>query len=341
MLRGKGTGTSKCRATPGIKEALVYYHFHNENFDIPPAAPGGPEHGMRGLNLDHLRVFAQVIELGSFSAAAERNGLTQPAVSLQVRQLERRYGLKLVERVGRRAGPTAAGAELLTHIRVIDAALARAEQAMNAHASQVSGRLRLGCGATACAYLLPSPLAALRRRFPALDVVASTGNTADVLRALENNQLDIGLVTLPAPGRMFQVTPLMEDEFVAIFPAGEAGLAPEPATPRSLASRPLVLFEPGARTRTLVDGWFEAAGVACRPSMELGSTEAMKEIVAAGLGCAVLPRLAVSGAGRRESLAVRPLAPRLARELALVVRRDKPLSRGLRHLQEGLLALAR
>ncbi|WP_315141014.1 LysR family transcriptional regulator [Achromobacter marplatensis] len=294
---------------------------------------------MRGLNLDHLRTFAQVVELGSFSAAAERGGVTQPAVSLQIRQLERRFGVKLVERLGRRAGPTAAGLELLTHIRVIDAALAQAEQAMSAHASQVSGRIRLGTGATACTYLLPSVLADLRRRFPALDIVASTGNTSDMLRGLENNTLDMALVTLPAPGRMFQVNPVMEDEFVAIFPARDAGAIPDVATPQSLAGLPLVLFEPGARTRRLVDDWFEAAGVAAKPVMELGSTEAMKEIVAAGLGCAVLPKLAVSGAGQRDALAVRSLTPRLSRDLALVLRRDKPLSRGLRHLQEALLAL--
>ncbi|MGE8612621.1 MAG: LysR family transcriptional regulator [Achromobacter veterisilvae] len=294
---------------------------------------------MRGLNLDQLRTFAQVIELGSFSAAAERGGVTQPAVSLQIRQLERRFGLKLVERVGRRAGPTAAGAELLAHVRVIDAALAQAELAMTAHASQVSGRIRLGTGATACTYLLPPLLADLKRRFPALDIVASTGNTADMLRGLENNALDIGLVTLPAPGRMFQVTPVLEDEFVAIFPARDPVSIPAAATPQALARLPLVLFEPGARTRRLVDDWFEAAGVAAKPVMELGSTEAMKEIVAAGLGCAVLPRLSVSGAGARPALAVRPLAPRLSRSLAIVLRRDKPLSRGLRHLQEALLAL--
>ncbi|EJO28588.1 LysR family transcriptional regulator [Achromobacter marplatensis] len=294
---------------------------------------------MRGLNLDHLRTFAQVVELGSFSAAAERGGVTQPAVSLQIRQLERRFGVKLVERIGRRAGPTAAGLELLTHIRVIDAALAQAEQAMSAHASQVSGRIRLGTGATACTYLLPSVLADLRRRFPALDIVASTGNTSDMLRGLENNTLDMALVTLPAPGRMFQVNPVMEDEFVAIFPARDAGAIPDVVTPQSLAGLPLVLFEPGARTRRLVDDWFEAAGVAAKPVMELGSTEAMKEIVAAGLGCAVLPKLAVSGAGQRDALAVRSLTPRLSRDLALVLRRDKPLSRGLRHLQEALLAL--
>lgn len=294
---------------------------------------------MRGLNLDHLRTFALVVELGSFSAAAERGGVTQPAVSLQIRQLERRFGLKLVERIGRRAGPTAAGLELLTHIRVIDAALAQAEQAMTAHASQVSGRIRLGTGATACTYLLPPVLAELRRRFPALDIVASTGNTADMLRALENNTLDMGLVTLPAPGRMFQVTPVMEDEFVAIFPASDPGGIPAVVTPQTLALRPLVLFEPGARTRRLVDDWFEAAGVAAKPVMELGSTEAMKEIVAAGLGCAVLPKLAVSAAGQRDALVVRSLTPRLSRDLAIVLRRDKPLSHGLRHLQEALLAL--
>ncbi|CAB3672383.1 HTH-type transcriptional activator CmpR [Achromobacter deleyi] len=296
---------------------------------------------MRGLNLDALRTFAQVIELGSFSAAAERGGITQPAVSLQVRQLERRFGLKLVERVGRRAGPTAAGLELLTHIRAIDAALTQAEQAMTAHASQVTGRVRLGTGATACTYLLPPLLADLRRRFPALDVVASTGNTADMLRGLENNTLDIGLVTLPAPGRMIEATPVLEDEFVAIFPVRGALAIPDTATPQALAALPLVLFEPGARTRRLVDDWFEAAGVAAKPVMELGSTEAMKEIVAAGLGCAVLPRLAVSGAGQRSALVVRSLTPRLSRTLAIVVRRDKPLSRGLRHLQEALLALRR
>ncbi|WP_039883665.1 LysR family transcriptional regulator [Achromobacter piechaudii] len=294
---------------------------------------------MRGLNLDHLRTFAQVIELGSFSAAADRGGVTQPAVSLQIRQLERRFGLKLVERVGRRAGPTAAGLELLTHIRVIDAALAQAEQVMSAHASQVSGRIRLGTGATACTYLLPSILAQLRRRFPALDIVASTGNTADMLRGLENNTLDMGLVTLPAPGRMLQVTPVLEDEFVAIFPARDVAAIPAQITPQALAPWPLVLFEPGARTRRLVDDWFEAAGIAAKPVMELGSTEAMKEIVAAGLGCAILPRLAVSGAGQRDALVLRSLTPRLSRELAIVMRRDKPVSRGLRHLQDALLAL--
>ncbi|HEY0295214.1 MAG TPA: LysR family transcriptional regulator [Bordetella sp.] len=293
---------------------------------------------MRGLNLDHLRIFLDVIEHGSFSAAAERHGLSQPAVSQQVRQLERRYGLRLAERVGRRVTATAAGQALLDYARRIDAVAAEADRAMQSHAAGVGGRVLLGTGGTACTYLLPPLLATLRGRFPDLDVVVRTGNTADVLRGIEDNVLDIGLVTLPAAGRMFQVTPVLDDDFVAIFPAGEAGL-PARATPAELARRPLVLFEPGARTRRLCDDWFEAAGVPARPVMELGSTEAMKEIVAAGLGCAVLPGLAVTGSGARASLAVRPLRPRLRRQLAVVLRHDKPVGRGLRQVVELLQGL--
>lgn len=293
---------------------------------------------MRGLNLDHLRVFLDVIELGSFSAAAERHGLSQPAVSQQLRQLERRYGLHLAERVGRRVTATAAGQELLVFARRIAAVESEVDRTMQSYASGVGGRVLLGTGGTACTYLLPSLLADLRRRFPDLDVVVRIGNTADVLRGVEDNVLDLGLVTLPVRGRMLQATPVLDEDFVAIFPAGETNI-PARATPADLARRPLVLFEPGARTRRLADDWFEAAGVPVRPVMELGSTEAMKEIVAAGLGCAVLPSLAVTGTGARQSLAVRPLRPKLRRQLAVVLRHDKPVGRGLRQVVEMLQGL--
>lgn len=291
-----------------------------------------------GLNLDHLRVLLDVMELGSFSLAAERHGLSQPAVSQQVRQLERRYGLRLIERMGRKASATAAGQELALHLRRILDAAQEAELAMQSLAAGVSGRVRLGTGATACTYLLPPLLARLRQRFPELDVVVSVGNTADLLRDIEDNRLDVGLLTMPMRGRMIEATPILEDEFVAIFPAA-APAPPARVTPQVLADRQVVLFEPGAQTRSLVDDWFEAAGLTLRPTMELGSTEAMKEIVGAGLGCAVLPRLAVTGAGARPGLVTRSLTPRLGRKLAVVTRRDKPVGRGLRQVLDALLAL--
>ena len=294
---------------------------------------------MRGLKLDQLYAFAQVAELGGFSAAAVRLNLTQPAVSLQVRQLERRFGVRLLERVGKRSAPTAAGLELLEHVRRIDAAVETATAAMAAHTTRVGGRVRLGAGATACIYRLPRLLRRLRARHPDLEIVVKTGNTTEILKALEENALDVALVTLPAPGRAFAVTPVLEDEFVAIFPAGE--VAPREVTPAALAQLPIVLFEPGANTRRLVDQWFARGRAAARPSMELGSVEAIKELVAAGLGCSILPRMALSGAGRRDGVAIRPLTPRLHRQLGVVLRRDKPLHAGLRAAVDALLALGK
>ncbi len=286
---------------------------------------------MRGLNLDQLRTFSEVVKLGSFSAAGERLGLSQPAVSLQVRGLERRLGVKLIERVGRRATATAAGQEFLAHARNVEAAIDAAAEAMVPHASGVTGRVRIGTGASACIYLLPPILRHLRHRFPALELVVSSGNTSDVLRAIEENRTDIGLVTLPAPGRMFDVRRVLDDEFVVVAPA-EWRRLPKEVSAADLATLPLLLYEPGANTRRIIDEWSVRAGVALKPIMELGSVEAMKELIGAGLGCGVLPRMAVRPKQVSGSYVVRSLKPRLHRELGLVLRRDKPLTKGLRAL---------
>jgi DNA-binding transcriptional LysR family regulator len=293
---------------------------------------------MRALSLDQLQAFADVVELGSFSAAARRLSLTQPAVSLQIRQLERRLGVRLIERVGRTAQATAAGHDLLLHVRQIDGAVAAAIDAMVRHRASGVGRVRLGTGATACIYLLPPILRDLRSRLPALEIIVSTGNSSDVLKAIEANTIDIGLVTLPAPGRSFQVTPVFDDDFVAIFPA-DGPPPPDPVTAAALSERPLVLYEPGGHTRRVIDDWFLRAGQLAKPVMALGSVEAIKELVGAGLGCAVLPGLAVTGNGARHRIVVRPLVPRLYRQLGMVMRRDKPLDRGLREIIKALSAL--
>ncbi len=292
---------------------------------------------MRGLKLDQLQTFAQVIALGSFSAAAERLRLSQPAVSLQVRELEKRLGVRLIERVGRRATPTAAGAELLGHARLIGETVEAALAGMAGHASGALGRVRIGTGATACIYLLPPVLRDLRRRLPGLEITVRTGNTAEILRALEENSLDIGLVTLPAPGRLFEVTPLLDDPFVAVAEADDGHL-PATVAPADLAKLLLLLYEAGGHTRRIVDAWFAKAGIVPAPIMDLGSVEAIKELVGAGLGCAVLPEIALRGRGKRLPLVARPLAPKLHRKLVLVLRRDKILTKGLR---ESLAALRR
>ncbi len=294
---------------------------------------------MRTLKLDQLQTFTEVIARGSFSAAAERLQLSQPAVSLQIRELEKRLGVRLVERLGKRATPTAAGQELLTHARLIEETVSTAVDSMAVHASGALGRVRIGTGATACIYLLPPALRELRRRFPTLEITIRTGNTSDVLKSLEENTLDIGLVTLPAPGRMFEVTPLMKDAFVAVTAADGEPL-PKVVTPAVLAKRPLVLYEAGGNTRRVVDEWFAKAGIAPAPVMDLGSVEAIKELVGAGLGCAVLPAIAVRGKTARKQLDHRALSPKLDRTLALVMRRDKVLTKALREAVAALRRIA-
>jgi len=293
---------------------------------------------MRDLKLDQLQTFLEVVDLGGFSAAAERLQLSQPAVSLQVRQLERRLGVRLIERVGKRTRPTAAGVELVEHARRIGEDVKDALDSMAAYAHGALGRVRIGTGATACIYLLPPILSDLRRRFPTLEITVRTGNTADVLKDLAENWIDIGLVTLPAPGRMFEVTPLLDDDFVAVAAADDERL-PAVVTPKALADVPVMLYEAGGNTRRVVDDWFAKAGVRLTPAMDLGSVEAIKELVGAGLGCAILPGSAIRRKGERVPLVTRPLSPALHRKLGLVMRRDKTLTKGLRETVKALKTL--
>jgi DNA-binding transcriptional LysR family regulator len=303
---------------------LINYAKHEKFFD------------MHRLNLDQLGTFLAVMERGSFSAAAEQLRLTQPAVSLQIRQLEKRFGTPLIERVGRTARPTAAGTELLAHAERIDAAVAGALEAVGRHASGTMGRVRLGTGATACIFLLPPLLGALRRKHPGLAITVTTGNTADIVRGIEDNLIDVGLVTLPASGRMLEITAVLDDAFVAISPRDMA--LPDRLAPQAFADLPVLLFEPGGNTRRLVDSWFGRAGVRLDPVMALGSVEAIKEMVAAGLGCAVLPGMAIP---QQQGAAFRThaLSPPLRRQLAVVVRRDKRLHRGLKAVIDALHTL--
>jgi DNA-binding transcriptional LysR family regulator len=293
---------------------------------------------MRGFSLDQLQTLVHVIEKGSFSAAADRLDVSQPAVSHQIRQLEKRLGLRLLERVGRRTTPTAAGLELLAHVRQINAVVSATTEAMSRHASGAIGRVRIGTGATACIYFLPRILRDLRAKFPSLDIIVRTGNTPDILKAIEENTVDVGLVTLPAPGRMFDVRPVLRDELVAIADRGAMQL-PAKVTPLVLAKVPMVVYETGANTRGLIDNWFVRSGLSVKPAMELGSVEAIKELVGAGLGCGIVPRMSIPKA-HNAKLVVRSLSPALQRKLAIVLRRDKPLNKGLREVLSAVTQAA-
>ncbi|MDM4207064.1 LysR family transcriptional regulator [Klebsiella spallanzanii] len=283
---------------------------------------------MMTLNLGNLATFRLVVQRGSFSAAADVLGLSQPAVSLQVRQLEQFLQTRLLERTGRGIKATAAGIALLAHSEQIEQAVSAAVQSVSEFNREVSGSITLGTGATACIHLLPSLLLTLRERHPLLTVGVTTGNTLDIVRAVEENRLDLGLVTLPATGRNLAVTPVMDEEFVCIFARNQEVLPPA-VTPEVLQTLPLIAFESGSGTRDLIDGWFLADGRAIAPVMQLGSIEAIKRMVRAGLGFSIVPRMAVEHPHDRIGLTVQSLTPLLHRQLGIIMRQDKIISKGI------------
>lgn len=284
---------------------------------------------MATLNLDHLATFRLVISRGSFSGAAEVLGLSQPAVSLQIRQLEQTLKVRLIERTSRGVRPTTAGLTLAEHCMKIDAVVSGAVEAVSLHSDEITGTVTVGTGATACIHLLPHLLQQLRQTHPLLKVDVRTGNTSDIVRGVEENRIDIGLVTLPAAGKCLSVSPLGTDEFVVIMEKDTSEQSAKPLSPDTLLPLPLIVFEPGSATRDLIDGWFSDAGHTVSPVMELGSIEAIKRMVRSGTGYSIVPRMSVASHEERQGLSLYSVTPSLHRTLGTVMREDRIVSRGI------------
>ncbi len=291
---------------------------------------------MRTPTLRQLHSFVAAIETGSLSAAARTLQITQPAASQQVKELERTLATRLLERGGGAVRPTAAGEAVLTHARLVQAAVDDLLAAAASFQGGEVGRVRLGTGATACIHLLPPILAHMKHRMPGLQIIIATGNTADILGRVMAGGLDLALVTLA--GRMngsLEAQRLMIEPLMAYAPTA---IMPATATlrPAQLAALPLILYESGGATRSVVDAWFRRAGLAPRPIMELGSVEAIKILAESGLGATILPQTAL--AAPAPGMTVRALRPTASRTLAVVLRKDKLRDRSLRACLEELTA---
>ena len=289
---------------------------------------------MRNLNLDQLRALLDVVECGSFSAAARRLHLSQPAVSLQIRELERRFGVRLIERFGKQAHATVPGRELLDVAQRIFRECNLADEAMRRFRDGWIGRVHVGTTLTAMIYRLPPILRKLRRNHPGIDLIVSNMPTPESVEKIVQNTIDMALVTLPVETQQLRITPLCQEMMVAIFPVGTRDI-PKEVTPDYVARQPLLLLteQTSSAAHVLVTGWLTGQ----TPSMPLGTVEALKSAVASDLGMAILPEVAVSG--RMPDIVVRPLRPPLSRTLALIEHRNKPNEPALETVRNALLAL--
>jgi DNA-binding transcriptional LysR family regulator len=294
---------------------------------------------MRSVNPDHLRALTEVVAQGSFTRAAKRLNLAQPTISLQIRELETRLGVRLVDRLGKRAFATAAGRELIEHAQRIHQETDLLLAAMRRHRDGWLGRVRIGSSTTALIYHLPPVLQRLRREHPNIELVVTTGTTTGVVERILRNEIDLGIVSLPISERQLEIIPLKAEPLVAIFAARSRKL-PARITPQFLLQHPLLLEFARAHVRALIIDWLSVGGTEPRPAMELDNLEAVKRMVASGLGVSIVPSAAIADSQDKSSLSARPLKPALARTLALVQRHDKSANAALGHVRAALMTLA-
>jgi DNA-binding transcriptional LysR family regulator len=240
-----------------------------------------------------LRAFHAVAEAGSVGGGAEMLLVSQPAVSKQIKQLERALGVIVFERTARGVRLTDAGELLATYTRRIFALAAEAEQAIDDLQGLRRGKLSIGASPTLGTYFLPEVLVRFRRRFPAIALSLEIEN-ADVLqRRLSDGLLDSGFSEVPPQRPEVTGDVFMRDRLIAIAAVKHPLARSRALTLRRLCAEPFIVRETGSTTKSLVERALADRGLTIAPALSLGSTEAIKHAVAAGLGVAIVSSLAV------------------------------------------------
>jgi DNA-binding transcriptional LysR family regulator len=268
------------------------------------------------VTLNQLRVFREVARQGQFTRAAAALFVSQPAVSKCVKDLERQAGLSLVEQAGKRLRLTEAGEMLLAHAERMLAELADAERALAGLRSGDAGRLVIGASSTPGTYLLPQLLGDLRRTHPQVEVLLRVGDTSEVLERVVGGRLDLGVVGEAQFDPALHVELFRRDRLVLILGPSHPLGARERVTLADLAGEPFVLREPGSNTREVLERALRERNFRPRVVMELGSMEAIKKTVSAGLGISFVSEYAVGVEQTAGVLLVRP-TPDLALQRGL------------------------
>ena len=291
---------------------------------------------MRQLNFDQLRTLVSIADLGTFSAAARALHLAQPTVSLHVSELESRLDTPLMVRGSRRVTPTAAGLVLVQRARALLRDADEAVEAVRRQAEGKLGRVRLGTSTGVVIDLLPRVLEALQDSHPGIDVEVAILGSFQALERLALGTLDVGLVALPQPPlRGTVVTPWRDQTVKAFVPASWP--SPRTATPGWLAQQALIFNDATTHMHRLTMAWFADGGCAPRARIELNYDAAIRSLVAAGYGAALLPVYESRDAETDTRLKVLPLKPRLVRRLGIAHRDEASLDGSTERVIETLV----
>lgn len=274
---------------------------------------------MRNLNLDQLQTLRRVVELGNFSAAARALNLTQPAISLQIRELEARVGIPLLVRDGRRPRLTPAGEALLDRARRILEEHDQALAVMRRLKTIAAGEVRLGMTPGTLTYVAGPTVRALRSTHKTLQLTVTVAGSPDLAQLVRDNAVDLAILALPVDLTDLVASKLVDDPLVAILPDSSADL-PEVATPQFMAEQPMVTEPRFANLRSMIAGWFAAERLEPYRAMQVDTLETIRSAVAANLGAAIVPRMVVSD--QPANIRILPIHPPMSRELVVVERSD-------------------
>jgi len=242
---------------------------------------------MLHLTFRQLSVFEAVARHLSYSRAAQEMHLTQPAVSMQIKQLEENVGMPLFEQLGKKIYLTEAGRELSHYSRVIAQQLSEAETVMNDLKGLQRGRLKISVASTAN-YFAPQLLANFSQRFPTVTVSLDVTNRQALLAQLANNEMDMAIMGQPPEGLDLVAESFMENPLVVIAPIKHPLAGAKKIPLERLQSETFLVREQGSGTRIAMERFFKQHGAQFHAGMEMSSNEAIKQAVQAGLGLGIL-----------------------------------------------------
>lgn len=292
---------------------------------------------MNGISIRHLRYFDALAQHGHFGRASEACAISQPALSLQIKELEGILGAPLVERGARQIRLTGLGEEFATRAHAILQLIDELADLGRASDGPLSGRLRIGVIPTVAPYLLPRIIKALSGRHPGVDLRPREGVTKRLIEELLEGRLDTAIVALPVSEAGLTEMPLFDEEFVLVRPLEDAEKAVP--SPQKLREMRLLLLEEGHCFRDQALSFCKLSAAPPRDLMEGSSLATLVQMVGAGIGVTLIPQMAVPVETRSASVAIARLAaPRPSRTIGMVWRRTSPLATQLAQLAETVRA---
>lgn len=238
-----------------------------------------------------LQVFYTVARLLSFTKAAESLHMTQPAVTFQVRQLEEHFNTRLFDRTHNRISLTEAGNRVYNYADKIFVLYNEMENAVREMTGEVSGSLTIGASTTIAEYMLPSLLGDFKKRYPDINIHLKVSNSDGIVSMVENNTIDLGVVEAPVSNKNLVLERCREDYLTVIVPPDHEAVGRAFFTYEDLLKYPFICREEGSGTREVINEYMESVGSSSdllNVSMELGSPEAVKGAVEAGMGISVV-----------------------------------------------------